>query len=118
MKSVKLIATHRTTGTVTTFESITEAEQEGYSADCIGHCLKGRAKHHAGYTWEEEGKGKPVPSASPKMKEVADYRNKGLRNKQIAVLMGINEKTVRVYAGRCIQAGLIESHAIKGNWND
>ncbi|AWH15010.1 hypothetical protein [Aeromonas phage 85AhydR10PP] len=116
MKS--LIATCLTTGTITRFQSITEAEMEGYSADCIGHCLAARARQHAGHAWEEEGKGKPVPRPSPKMEEVAAYRNNGLRNKQIAALMGIKEKTVRVYAGRCIQAGLIESHAVKGNWND
>ncbi|APU01207.1 hypothetical protein [Aeromonas phage 32] len=118
MNTVKLIARAKDGSHFMRFESITHAESEGYSADCIGHCLKGRAHHHAGYTWEEEGKGKPKPTASPRMLEVAKYRNAGLKNRQIAALMGITEKTVRCYAGRLVQAGMIESQAIKGTWND
>ncbi|MGL4506714.1 MAG: hypothetical protein ACRCUF_13365 [Aeromonas sobria] len=118
MNTIKLIGTHTKTGAIVRFSSITEAEMQGFSSDCIGHCLRGRAQTHAGYRWEEEGKGKPVPTASPQMEVVAKYRNAGLKNRQIATLMGIQEKTVRCYAGRCINAGMIESQAIKGTWND
>ncbi len=100
------------------FPSITEAEKQGYSADCIGHCLRGRTKSHAGYSWEAEGVAKPEPKPTRSMITVANFRNFGYSNKEIAEHMGISHQTVRVYAGRCIALGMIKSQAKKGSWNE
>lgn len=117
MKAIPLIATSLDGLTTLFFKSIVMAEREGFSADCIGHCLKGRTKSHAGYSWMRDGKQeKPKPTKS--LITVANYRNCGYPNKEIAKLMRISEQTVRVYAGRCIALGMCKSQAKGGNWND
>lgn len=117
MKALPLIATSLVGSATMTFKSIAHAEREGFSADCIGHCLRGRTKSHAGYTWEAVGK-RFKPATTKSMATVAEFRNCGYSNKEIAELMGITHQTVRVYAGRCIALGMCESQAKGGNWND
>lgn len=117
MKAVPLIATSIVGSATMTFKSIAHAEREGFSADCIGHCLKGRTKSHAGYRWTREG-GQENPKPTKSMATVAEFRNCGYSNKEIAELMGITYQTVSVYAGRCIALGMCKSQAKGGNWND
>ncbi len=118
MKAIPLIARAIDGSHFMHFPSITEAEKQGYSADCIGHCLRGRTEFHAGYSWEAEGVAKVEPKPTPSMVAVANFRNRGYSNKEIAELMGVSCRTVRVYAGRCIALGMIESQAKKGSWNE
>ena len=117
MKAVPLKATAQDGSHFIRFDSITHAEREGFSADCIGHCLRGRTKSHAGYTWSAVGK-RFKPATTRSMDTVAEFRNSGYSNKEIAELMGITHQTVRVYAGRCIALGMIKSQAKKGSWTD
>ncbi|MGL4755335.1 MAG: hypothetical protein ACRCXB_23490 [Aeromonadaceae bacterium] len=107
MKAVT--GTSLATGETIHYPSIAAAGRDGgFDVDCIGLCVKGLARHHAGFEWVETGKPAAKPKASKQVKEVAKLRNAGHSNHEIAAITGISYGMIRVYAGRAITAGLCE----------
>ena len=52
MKGVKPVSgTCLTTGLVKTYNSMTEAHEDGFNRSCISKCLAGDVDSHAGYRW-------------------------------------------------------------------
>ncbi|ANZ52249.1 hypothetical protein Ahp2_67 [Aeromonas phage Ahp2] len=105
MKAVT--GTSLATGEVIQYPSIAAAGRDGgFDVDCIGLCVKGLARHHAGFEWVETGKPKAKAVPSKQVKVVAKLRNSGFSNREIAERTGISYGMIRVYAGRAITAGL------------
>lgn len=98
------------TGERFAYPSIAAACRDGgFQDDCIALCVKGLARHHAGFTWHEEGKEGQPPKVSPQVQAVADLRNTGHTNREIAAIMGVSYEQTRVYAARAVVAGLCKS---------
>ncbi|QIZ02664.1 hypothetical protein AhyVDH1_059 [Aeromonas phage AhyVDH1] len=98
------------TGERFTYPSIAAACREGgFQDDCVALCVKGLARHHAGFKWHEEGKEDQAPTPSPQVMAVAELRNAGHTNREIAAIMGVSYGQIRVYAARAVVAGLCKS---------
>lgn len=95
-----------TTGTRVEFPTIRRCSDEGgFDYTAIRNCLHGRAKSHAGHRFEALGPLRKVKTTT-NIAKVAQLRNKGLSNPEIAKKLGLDPKTIPVYACQAVALGL------------
>lgn len=89
------------------YKSVTEAvTRGGFERSCVISCIYGRQASHGGYTFKAPSVkvGKP----SPRILQIADLRNRGFSNIQIAAYIGITANSVKVLACKARALGLIQ----------
>lgn len=102
-----VIATCQTTGQTYHYKSITEAAiKGGFERSCVVSCVHGKQKAHGGYTFKAPSK--PSWQPSPRLVQVAEMRNAGLSNIQIAAQIGITANSVKAKACQARALGMIE----------
>lgn len=52
LPKTKVKAIHTVTGEVKTFNSLFDAEKQGFQRNCIRKCLQGEYQHHRNYVWK------------------------------------------------------------------
>ncbi|APU01208.1 hypothetical protein [Aeromonas phage 32] len=103
-------ATCTVTGHVSTYDSIRKcADVGGFDYTSIRAALSGRLPSHAGHTFEALTplrKEKPAPNLT----KVAELRNKGMSNQEIADELSMTIGTVAVYACQAVHLKLTKKY--------
>ncbi|ANZ52250.1 putative HNH homing endonuclease [Aeromonas phage Ahp2] len=85
------------------------AELGGFEYSSVRNVLHGRQKSHAGFTFEALT---PLRQKKPNgnIVKVAELRNKGLSNNEIAEKLGLKPSTIPFYACQATNMGLTDTY--------
>ncbi|AWH14562.1 hypothetical protein [Aeromonas phage 13AhydR10PP] len=102
-----VIATNIRTGKQHLYQSMQQAADEGgFSYQYVVQCVRGLITQHAGFTFAPVSGLRPVEKPNPRLYPIADLRNQGMTNKQIATETGLKLDTVQKYAKQAARLGL------------
>lgn len=111
LTSIAVRGTRTRNGVTHTVEypSIYDVRLGGFSPWAVRQAVRGRQKHHAGYEWKPLS---PMPVTVPKRThEVAELRNAGRTDEEIAKLLGITLGHAKCRASRAVAMGLTKKFA-------
>lgn len=88
--------------------SMAAVAADGFSPNKVRDCVRGRAKTHAGMTWQADGPLRPArPGYKNRTGEAASLYNSGLTYEQVAEQMGVAVTTARYYVNCSRAQGLV-----------
>lgn len=103
-----VIGTCIRTGTKYHAPSMAAVSEDGYSSNKVRDCVRGRAKTHAGMTWEAVGPLRPArPGYGNRTGEAATLYNSGMNSGQVANRMGVTLSTAKYYISCARSMGTI-----------
>ncbi|MGL5285922.1 MAG: hypothetical protein ACRC8D_07255 [Aeromonas sp.] len=111
-KRIPIRVIHIATRREVEFPSIAAAAEEGgFDAAQIRHCLRGRRAQHCGHIFRYVDPSKrPTQETAPFILEVAELRNAGLSNVEIAEVRGCTPSTIAHYLSLATATGLCKSY--------
>lgn len=105
-----VVAISLATGERTRYPTIRQcADIGGFDYSSVRNCLHGRQKSHAGFKFEALT---PLRQKKPNgnIVKVAELRNQGLSNEEIAEVMSLKPATIPYYACQASNMGLTKSY--------
>ncbi|MGL5285921.1 MAG: hypothetical protein ACRC8D_07250 [Aeromonas sp.] len=110
-RSIKIKATSQLTGEEFVYDSIRDAARKGgFNYNSIRWCLLGIQGSHVGFVFERLSPPRPPSNRSTVTTRVAQLRNEGLSNAQIAERLNMDQRYVAMIASHAILMGLTKKY--------